>query len=170
MKRPYKTPPWHAMYQALTIKKKNPTLFRFFFFLITPLGVVPLNQFVEMNFSLINFPPPPHQKPVHKATSGERKLEKGRAGATAHSHLKVITLLIRCLIKLFFFFFLLPLHPAPGGSQYLLNDAFKDPRGGSGAIKAGSLLLQLGTDVGGGTMPIDNRSKAATVRQRQPEQ
>lgn len=142
------------MYQALTIKKKP--FFASFFFGITPLGVVPLNQFVEMNFSLINFPPPLHQKPVHKATSGERKLEKGRAGATAHSHLKVITLLIRCLIKLFLF------SPSPlscpGGSQYLLNDAFKDLRGGSGAIKAGSLLLQLGTNVGGGTTPIDNRS------------
>lgn len=57
-----------------------------------------------------------------------------------------------------------------GGSQYLLNNAFKDLRGGSGAIKAGSFLLQLGTDVRGGTMPIDNRSKAATLRQQQPEQ
>lgn len=50
VKRPYKNPPaWQTMYRVLTIKTA------FLLFLITALGVLPLNQFVEMNFSLINF-------------------------------------------------------------------------------------------------------------------
>lgn len=41
-----------------------------------------------------------------------------------HSHLKVITLLIRLLINLLF------LLARAGGSQYLLSDVFKDPEEG----------------------------------------
>lgn len=117
VKRPCKIPPWHTVYQVLTIK----TLF--LLFLITPLGVLPLNQFAEMNFSLINF-----FHWIKESSQGhriwERKLERGREGMIEHSHLKVITLLIRLLINLLF------LLARAGGSQYLLSDVFKDPEEG----------------------------------------
>ncbi len=129
VKRPYKNTPL-AHYASSSHNKPLPLLF-----LITALGVLPLNQFVEMNLSLINFF---HWIKGSSRGHGirERKLERGRAGVIEHSHLKVITCLSDFLST---FSFLLPVSEEAN----ICWAMFLRPRGGSKLLKLAPFCSNL---------------------------